>query len=984
MLFPLTGEDSYLKIHVTGSMLSINSVDGHMESQATDHLDTTILAIVKELVGELRPHARITSPISLDSVLTRDLGLDSLARVELVSRLERTFNITLPERIFADAETPRDLKRAIQSMSFSRHMPGEMKVEQHVPEKESEIHIPHSVQTLVDVLKWHVQKHPDRVHIRFYSDDGEGGYLTYRMLLEGATAVAGALQKRGLAFGDRVAIMLPTCEDYFFAFMGVLYAGGVPVPMYPPARRSQIEDHLRRNSAIVKNCGASLMIIMPEVRRFAQFLKTQVESLRFLVTVRELTSEIEQHRDVGMSGHDIAFLQYTSGSTGNPKGVILTHAHLLANMRTMGAVAQVRTQDVIVSWLPLYHDMGLIGTWLNSLYYACMLVIMSPLSFLTRPERWLWAIHRYGGTLSAAPNFAYELCCRRVSDENIRGLDLSSWRVACNGAEMVSPETVERFCQRFSRYGFHREAFMPVYGLAECTLCLTFPPLERGPLIDRIHRDIFMKEGRAVPAGDEEERVLRFVSCGRPVPGHEVRIVDSFGVEVPERQEGRLQFRGPSATSGYFRNPEDTKKLFHDGWLESGDLAYVAEGEVFITGRVKDMIVCAGRNIYPQELEEEIGNIEGIRKGNVVVFGSADSETGTEQLIVMAETREEDPQKREVLREMINKVVTDLIDVGPKEVVLLPSGNVLKTSSGKIRRAANRELYETGKIGKPQGMSRLRMANILLTGVVQEFRRVKRITSAWAYAAYCWIVFGMLAPLTWLYVVLVPKDSWRWKFMRRAVHLLARACRIPIFVHGLDNFPQKGPCVIVSNHASYIDSFLLVGILPREMTFVAKVELAQNLLIRTFLNRIGIEYVERFDVQKGVEDAHRILSSARAGRILVFFPEGTFTRMPGLLPFHMGAFLASAEAHVPIVPVAIRGTRSILLDDTWFPRRGIITVNIGKPIHPEDVKEDVHESPWKTALKLRDAAREFILRHCGEPDVSYERSPLVRNVSDTR
>jgi acyl carrier protein len=945
------------------------------EAKSEDSTGDVILKVIQDLVAELRRRRRLTRPVTMDSSLARDLGLDSLARVELVNRLERTFNITLPERVFADAETPRDLQRAVLSASPYQDI---AKIpELKSPELDEVPSVPYAAHTLTDVLKWHVQAHPDRPHIRFYRDEGEGEIMTYRSLMNGASSIAAALQHSGLKPGGRVAIMLPTSDEYFYAFMGILLAGGVPVPIYPPARRSQIEDHLRRNSTILRNCGASIMIIIPEAKRFAQVLKTQVESLRSLLTVTELMAESLSYRETRIGSQDIAFLQYTSGSTGNPKGVILTHANLLANMRTMGDVAQIHAGDVMVSWLPLYHDMGLIGTWLNSLYFASVLVLMSPLSFLSRPERWLWAIHRHRGTLSAAPNFAFELCLKRVRDADIQGLDLSSWRVACNGAEPVSPETVDRFCRRFGAYGFRREAFIPVYGLAECSLCLTFPPLDRGPFIDRIQRDAFMLDGKAIPAGETDAKVLNFVACGRPVPGHEVRIVDPADIEVPERLEGRLQFRGPSTTSGYFRNPEDTKLLFHDNWLESGDMAYIAEGEVFITGRIKDIIICSGRNIYPQELEDAIGDMEGVRKGNVVVFGTADPATGTEQLVVLAETREEDPRKLDALRTEINALTMDLAGTSAYNVVLTPPGTILKTSSGKIRRAANCHLYESRQIGKKQMMAWWQIVRVVLSGVLPELRRLRHVASAGLYAAYCWMLLCVMAPLTWLYVVLAPRSSWRWKFMRRAARFLAWATFTPLIIHGKEHLPRGRPCIIVSNHASYIDSFFMVAAIPFEFSFVAKAELIKNILSRRYLNRIGTEYVERFDAQRGVKDAQRISSSARTGRSILFFAEGTFTRVPGLLPFHMGAFLAAAEADLPVVPVAIRGTRSILLNNTWFPRRGMITITIGKPIEPAEVIDGAKDTVWSTALKLRDAARKHILRHCGEPDLAEDKSPLL-------
>jgi len=943
---------------VVSSRININS----------DKSMNVLLQAIKELVVELHPSWPETRKILPDSLLSQDLGLDSLARVELLARIERNFGVTLEEKIFIDAETPRNLWQAIINAGPSLTPVAAMEISKV---EIGETHdLPFDAQTLVEVLNWHVENHPDRPHIRLYNDEDDGEIITYGKLGEGARAVAAGLQEKGLLPGDSVSIMLPTSREYFFTFMGILLAGGIPVPIYPPFRMNQLEDHLRRHSAILKNCGAKMMVIIPEAKRFAQVLKAQVESMHTLATIEELTSGTAKYNKFTSAANDTAFLQYTSGSTGNPKGVMLTHANLLANVHALGEVVQVKSTDVIVSWLPLYHDMGLIGTWLSSLYYAAMLVVMSPLNFISRPQRWLWAIHRYRGTISAAPNFAYELCLKRLTDDDLQGLDLSSWRVACNGAEPVSPETVENFCRHFSKYGFKRETLMPVYGLAECSVGLALPPLDRGPLIDKINREVFVNTGHAIPSTEVDDRVLRFVACGRPLPGHEVRIVDNAGRELPERYEGKLHFRGPSATSGYYHNIEDTRKLFDGAWLDSGDMAYIAGGDIFITGRKKDIIIRAGRNIYPQELEEAVGKVAGIRKGNVVVFAAKDTVNQTEKLVVMAETREENPEKLNALREEINVLAMDLVGTGADEVVLAPPGTVLKTSSGKIRRAGNRALYESGRIGKGYKATWWQIVRIALSGIEPELRRMWHGVLSGFYAAYCLLLFFILAPVTWLAVVLLPKESWRWAFMRKVARFLARASFTSIDVQGTENLPLDSSCIFVANHASYLDNFLMVAMLPMELSFVAKAELRGSFLARVFLKRISAEFAERFDKQKGVEDARRISSVARKGRSLLFFAEGGFTRIPGLRPFHMGAFEAAVEAYVPVVPIAIRGTRSMLRDVSLFPRRGTITVTIGKPIEPHSVQDPSVPDSWKTAIKLRDAARDHILRHCGEPDLS--------------
>ena len=312
-------------------------------------------------------------------------------------------------------------------------------------------------------------------------------------------------------------------------------------------------------------------------------------------------------------------LQYTSGSTGDPKGVILSHDNLLANIRAMGRAAAVTSSDRFVSWLPLYHDMGLIGAWLATMYHAVPLVLMPPTSFLGRPSRWLWAIHRYRATISAGPNFAYEIAASKVRDDDLIGLDLSSWRLAFNGAEPVRAATLERFAARFAPYGFDRRALTPVYGLAESAVGLTFPPLGRGPLVERIDEGVLAREGRATVSSDTAISALEVVSCGRPLPHHEIRVVDDGGREVPERIEGRIEFRGPSATIGYHRNPDATAKLFRGDWLDTGDVGYIAGGELFLTSRAKDLIKRGGHNIHPVRSRSRrgrcAGNTQGLRRG---------------------------------------------------------------------------------------------------------------------------------------------------------------------------------------------------------------------------------------------------------------------------------------------------------------------------------------------------------------------------------
>jgi len=513
---------------------------------------------------------------------------------------------------------------------------------------------------------------------------------------------------------------------------------------------------------------------------------------------------------------------------------------------------------------------------------------------------------------------------------------------------------------------------MPVYGLAESTVGLAFTPLQRGACIDHIQRDTFTRSGSAIAAKEDDSNTLRFVSSGLPLPGHQIRVVDPAGHELPERQEGRLEFHGPSSTSGYYRDSEKTQTLFFDGeWLDTGDLAYIANGELYVTGRIKDIIIRAGRNIYPDELEKVVGNVPGIRKGCVAVFASMDQKTQTEKLVVMAETRSDDPQEHHTLRSEINTLSIDLTGIPPDEIVLAPPGSVLKTSSGKIRRSASRERFEKGAITKKAKSVPWQVVRLALGGIIPQFRRTKQYLNALFFAAYSWSIFCLLAPVVWVCVTLLPNFSMRWALMRRCTQLLAYATATPLKVKGMENLPTEGRSyVLVANHASFLDSFALVAALPGHFRFIAKSELSQTFFTRIPLRKIHTEFVERFEVSKSVHDTEHLRTVLESGHALLFFPEGTYSRIPGLMPFHLGAFSVAAQAGVPVIPIAIRGTRSILREESWFPHRGSITIEIGKPVDPKKIATRADKEQWDVAIGLRDKSREFILRHCGEPDLT--------------
>ncbi len=916
-------------------------------------IEREVLEIVGGLVAELGgPPAR--RAVTLDDSLDRDLGIGSLERVELLLRLEQALNVRLPDAVMGDAVTPRDLVTAV--MAAEPSLPEVIPVCRPLPARAAPA--PASARTLTEVLAWHAAATPDRVHISLRTEDGLEQPITYGSLSERAAAVASKLRQRGLAPGETVALMLRSEPAFFEAFFGVLLAGAIPVPIYPPFRRDRIQEYARRQVGILNNAEVRALITFPEGERVAGLLRSQVPSLRRVMRVPPLELRAPMLSGPAARAGDPALIQYTSGSTGMPKGVQLTHANILANIRAIGQALAIRPDDVAVSWLPLYHDMGLIGSWLGALYFGIPIVILSPLGFLSRPARWLWALHAHRGTVSAAPNFAFDLCVRKIADAEIQGLDLSAWRLALNGSEPVSAETIERFTRRFRPLGFRAESMCPVYGLAEAAVALTIPSPGEGPRIDHVAREPFERRGEARPAPAAGGPFLRIVGCGRPLPGHEVRIVDKVGRPVGERVEGRIEFRGPSVTSGYFRNPEITRAALHEGWMDSGDLGYWADGELFVTGRQKDLIIKAGRNLYPQEVEEIVGAIPGIRKGCVAAFGVHDAAIGTERLVVIAETREPELSRRAHLEAEVMDRTVAALGLPPDTIVIAEPGAVLKTSSGKIRRSATKDAYRDGALGRRRPSARVQWMHLHANDVCARLAGAARRGKDLALGFYLGCLLLFTTPLLWALVVLTPAAA--------AARLVRLWCRTVLALSGCDvrtegreHLIGSGPAVLVANHSSYVDVVALLAALPADFRFVAKRELLHTPLVGSVIRKTGHLTVERAAGSQSVADAKRVTAALRSGASVLVFPEGTFVRTPGLLPFRLGAFKSAVETGCPVIPITIRGTRDILPAEQWLPKPGPVTVAVGLPLKPEG-------SGWPEMVRLRDRARVEIARRSGE------------------
>ena len=975
-----------------------------------------VLQIVRVLLEELGSQGVIPM-LTASSLLDRDLGLGSLERVELLSRLEEEFGVRVPDQVGADANTPDQLSDALlqapgaksvddESSSILRASPNAARRSPSSTHQDESGEGIFASQTLIDVLRYRARHDPERTHLLISEETANGVErnvtLTFGELYAAAERCAAELARRGVPAGGRVSLMLPTSRAFFVSYAGILLAGAIPVPIYPPFRADRIEEYAARQSAILNNAEVCLLLTFRRAEAVARLLEPRVKSLVGVVDAERLLEAADKAPPPppgALPAHltgtrarrssDIALLQYTSGSTGDPKGVTLTHANLLANMRAIGTATQMGANDVGVSWLPLYHDMGLIGAWLTLLHFGVPLTVMSPLAFLTRPERWLWAFHKHRGTIAAAPNFAYELCVRKIADKDIEGLDLSSWRVAMNGAEPVNPETMQRFTERFAKYGFRNETHLPVYGLAESSLAVTVPPLNRGPKIDRVDRETFTTQGRAVQANAETNTAISFVSSGGSLPEHEILLVDSQGTEVPERTEGYLWFRGPSATTGYYKNSAATEKLLPQGaaqspdefaWIDSGDRAYQADGEIYITGRVKDIIIKGGRNIYPHEVEELAARVDGIRKGCIVAFGLKDEATGTEKLIVVAEVRDRDPKKIAPISAAVTDQISRGLGLPPDRVELVPAGSIPKTSSGKLRREETRQLFKKGSLSQGRPPVWVQIARLGAGGALKTVGRTiaAKARRAWeiVHGVYFVIVFLIWIVPTCGIVRFINDHRAAGRFTSAALKVLFAIGGCSVHVIGKEYMDTPGAKIYASNHTSFFDVLPLMLGLGVPYHFVSKLEVLHYPFIGTFLKQMGHVWFDRKDGDARLRQQEQIEQLLQQGESVFIFPEGTFAKEDGVRPFQLGAFKASVSANAPIIPVSISGSRQFLRDGTYLPRPTDVTITLSPPIYPRgpaaaapagNTNNSNESADWHELIRLRDETRHVIAQNSGEP-----------------
>lgn len=523
-----------------------------------------------------------------------------------------------------------------------------------------------------------------------------------------ARRVAAALIAKGICPGERIAIVLSTCPEFLDIYFGTLLAGAIPVPLSPPLRLGKLDAYHQSTARMLSAVGARVVVTDERIKRLLGMTILLARPPLGCLCMQDFQLTAPLTTAVRRSSQDIALIQFSSGSTVDPKPVALSHANLIAQLAMIEAMLPACRRGV--SWLPLHHDMGLIGCLLSGIYNGGSLVLIPPEYFLARPALWLRAISRHRAAVSPAPSFAYALCLKRIRDEELENIDLSSWSLALNGAEPVSVGTLDAFAERFGRWGFDAQAFAPVYGLAEATLAITASPRGRTPQSVAIDAEVLAKT-RQVQSGTR-----RLASVGRVIDGIQLQIRDEQGQVLGDSQQGTIWVRAPSVMRGYYNNPEATAATLVEGWLNTGDLGFMLEGELYVCGRAKDLVIIRGANHAPHEFEECLEGIVGLRQGCAVALGFVPSESENEELLILAEHSSDDTHPN--LQQAIESAVLSRTGIRPHTVRILAPGTLPRTTSGKLRRSEALRQFLAGELQAPKSVTRLRIAGAMVQSSV--------------------------------------------------------------------------------------------------------------------------------------------------------------------------------------------------------------------------------------------------------------------------
>jgi fatty-acyl-CoA synthase len=520
--------------------------------------------------------------------------------------------------------------------------------------------------------------------------------VTYEALVRGASAYARALAQEGIQPGEVVVLILQHGEDLLHSFWGAILHGAIPSIMPFLTEKLSPERYRADLSALISVTRPAAIVTYPEFEAEVRSAAGEGEVVRAVLVTSRIPSDSQGELD-GLRGferkpEDIVLLQHSSGTTGLQKGVALSHQAVFNQLQAYSEALALGDGDVIVSWLPLYHDMGLIAGFLMPILSGNLLVLMSPFDWVRAPYRLLQSISKFGGTLTWLPNFAYNFCAQKIRDRHIEGVDLSSLRAVINCSEPVRWESHQAFFERFRSYGLRLEALQTSYAMAENVFAVTQSQLGREPVVEEIDREAFMVE-RVARRASEGKPAMKMMSSGRPLRNVEIKVLDENGKEVPDGVIGELALRSDCMLTGYFNRPDLTEKTLRDGWYLTGDYGYISNGEVFVSGRKKDMIIVGGKNVYPQDLEALTYEVPGVHPGRSVAFGLFDEEQGTEDVVIIAESDLEDPAEQQRLADAIRQHVTKNSAIALRHVRVVGPKWIVKTSSGKTARAANREKF---------------------------------------------------------------------------------------------------------------------------------------------------------------------------------------------------------------------------------------------------------------------------------------------------
>lgn len=556
-----------------------------------------------------------------------------------------------------------------------------------MPEAETSLPAPVRRETLLD----RIEAATARGGTLTFMTSGEPEPVPWAQLHREAQAMATALRGRGVGPGCHLALLSPTTRSLVTAIEATWLAGATVVILPLPMRLGSIDEFVAQTRVRIAGADSAMVLADADLAPFLEARPGDAPLVLFSDLERDaakVPADRYERPDIDVA--DLAVLQFTSGSTSDPKGVMLPHGTILANLDGVASVAQlVPDDDVLVSWLPLYHDMGLIGLLTLSMISGTDLVLGAPQDFLGSPARWMQWMSDFGGTATAGPNFSYALAARAL--KRMSNIDLSRWRVALNGAEPVDPATMNEFIEAAVPFGFRAGAAFPAFGMAEVAIGGSFPPPMRGLVVDTVDRRVLETDRYAAPVPDGTPGARSLARLGAPIPGLEMRICDpATGDLMTVREVGELELRGTSLTPGYYKHPEATAASLHDGWFRTGDLAYLVEGELVICGRIKDVIIVGGRNVFPEDVERAVAEVDGVRAGNVIAFG-VEGRKGKEGLVVVAETKA--TERAGDLKVAVAARVRDAIGLPAEEVVLVSPGTLPKTSSGKLQRSLCRERY---------------------------------------------------------------------------------------------------------------------------------------------------------------------------------------------------------------------------------------------------------------------------------------------------